>query len=66
MPLYGTLDITRDAAHLPTLANLDTEAWTLPKAGGSAWRWLTRLEDRLPPWTARWGAHLECVARRVG
>ena len=32
MPLYGTLDITRDAAHLPTLANLDTEAWTLPKA----------------------------------
>jgi hypothetical protein len=32
MPLYGTLDITRQAAHLPTLANLDTEAWTLPKA----------------------------------
>ena len=32
MPLYGTLDITREAAHLPTLANLDTEAWTLPKA----------------------------------
>lgn len=32
MPLYGTLDITRDAATLPTLANLDTEAWTLPKA----------------------------------
>jgi len=32
MPLYGTLDITQDAAHLPTLANLDTEAWALPKA----------------------------------
>src|SRR5690242_8340696 len=32
MPLYGTLDITRQAAHLPTLTNLDTEAWTLPKA----------------------------------
>jgi hypothetical protein len=32
MPLYGTLDITQNAKHLPTLANLDTEAWTLPKA----------------------------------
>lgn len=32
MPLYGTLDITRDAKRLPTLANLDTEAWALPKA----------------------------------
>ena len=32
MPLYGTLDITHKAAALPTLANLDTEAWTLPKA----------------------------------
>src|SRR5436309_11452928 len=32
MPLYGTLDITQDSKHLPTLANLDTEAWTLPKA----------------------------------
>src|SRR5437763_15246800 len=32
MPLYGTLDITQKAAALPTLANLDTEAWTLPKA----------------------------------
>ena len=32
MPLYGTLDITRDSKHLPTLADLDTEAWTLPKA----------------------------------
>jgi SAM-dependent methyltransferase len=39
-------------------------AWTLPKGGGTAWRWLTRVEDRLPPWTSRWGAHLECVARR--
>jgi hypothetical protein len=32
MPLYGTLDITQKAAALPTLPNLDTEAWTLPKA----------------------------------
>lgn len=32
MPLYGTLDITRNAKALPTLGNLDTEAWTLPKA----------------------------------
>src|SRR5260221_8761575 len=33
MPLFGTLDITEDAKRLPTLANLDTEAWPLPKAG---------------------------------
>src|SRR5262245_34199129 len=32
MPLYGTLDITEAPARLPTLPNLDTEAWTLPKA----------------------------------
>jgi Acetoacetate decarboxylase (ADC) len=32
MPLYGTLDITRNAKALPTLAHLETEAWTLPKA----------------------------------
>lgn len=32
MPLYGTLDITRDATALPTLDSLDTEAWTLPRA----------------------------------
>ena len=32
MPLYGTLDITQNAKALPTLANLDTEAWMLPKA----------------------------------
>src|ERR1700755_1488944 len=32
MPLYGTLDLTPVAKTLPTLANLDTEAWTLPKA----------------------------------
>jgi len=32
MPLYGTLDITQEPARLPTLANLDTEAWALPKA----------------------------------
>ena len=32
MPLYGTLDITQSPARLPTMPNLDTEAWTLPKA----------------------------------
>ena len=32
MPLYGTLDLTQSPARLPTLGNLDTEAWTLPKA----------------------------------
>ena len=32
MPLYGTLDITANAKALPTLGNLDTEAWALPKA----------------------------------
>ena len=32
MPLYGTPDITQAPARLPTLAHLDTEAWTLPKA----------------------------------
>ena len=32
MPLYGTLDITQNAKALPTLGNLDTEAWALPKA----------------------------------
>src|SRR3982751_2460832 len=32
MPLYGTLDITEPPARLPTLPNLDTESWALPKA----------------------------------
>ncbi|MCW5736595.1 MAG: acetoacetate decarboxylase family protein [Enhydrobacter sp.] len=32
MPLYGTFDITQSPARLPTLPNLDTEAWALPKA----------------------------------
>jgi SAM-dependent methyltransferase len=41
-------------------------AWTLPKGGATAWRQLSRMEDRLPPWTSRWGAHLEVVARRAG
>ncbi len=40
-------------------------AWTLPRVGRRAWLLSSSLEDRLPPaWTARWGAHLECVARR--
>jgi hypothetical protein len=32
MPLYGTLDLTTVAGKLPTLPNLDTEAWVLPRA----------------------------------
>jgi hypothetical protein len=32
MPLYGSLDLTANPATLPTLANLDTEAWALPRA----------------------------------
>lgn len=43
---------------------LSFAAWTLPRAGRRAWLWLSRAEDRLPSWTTRWGAHLECVARR--
>lgn len=43
---------------------LSFAAWTLPRAGRRAWLWLSRVEDRLPPWTSRWGAHLECVSRR--
>ncbi len=30
MPLYGTLELDRVVARLPRMANLDTEAWTLP------------------------------------
>jgi hypothetical protein len=32
MPLFGTLDLADVAARLPAVRNLDTEAWTLPKA----------------------------------
>ena len=32
MPLYGTLELAPEAADLPTLRDLDTEAWHLPKA----------------------------------
>jgi len=32
MPLYGSLDLTAVAQTLPTLPNLDTESWALPKA----------------------------------
>jgi hypothetical protein len=32
MPLYGSLDLTTVTKTLPTLANLDTESWALPKA----------------------------------
>jgi hypothetical protein len=32
MPLFGTLDVTPVVARLPMLRDLDTEAWTLPKA----------------------------------
>lgn len=40
-------------------------AWALPApVDRPAWHALTGLEDRLPPTLSRWGAHLECVARR--
>lgn len=32
MPLYGTLDLTEKPSALPTLADLDTESWALPRA----------------------------------
>jgi hypothetical protein len=32
MPLFGTLELAPIAARLPKLRDLDTEAWTLPKA----------------------------------
>lgn len=43
---------------------LSFAAWALPRSGRRAWLWLTGVEDRLPPWTSRWGAHVELVARR--
>ncbi|MDQ4069103.1 MAG: class I SAM-dependent methyltransferase [Actinomycetota bacterium] len=39
-------------------------AWALPAAGRPAWQALERLESRLPDGVSRWGAHLECLARR--
>ena len=40
-------------------------AWALPaRVDRPAWHVLTGIEDRLPPTLSRWGAHLECVARR--
>ena len=40
-------------------------AWALPAgADRRAWHALTKVEARLPPTLSRWGAHLECVARR--
>jgi SAM-dependent methyltransferase len=42
-------------------------AWVLPAgADRRAWDVLSALESRLPPALTRWGAHLECVARRPG
>lgn len=32
MPLFGTLDLARLTAQLPSLRDLDTEAWALPRA----------------------------------
>lgn len=43
-------------------------AWALPARGGidrRAWRALAAVEARLPPALSRYGAHLECVARRA-
>jgi SAM-dependent methyltransferase len=40
-------------------------AWALPApVDRPAWQALTGVEARLPPALSRWGAHLECVARR--
>lgn len=40
-------------------------AWALPAgADRRAWHALTSVEARLPAALSRWGAHLECVARR--
>lgn len=40
-------------------------AWVLPAgADRRAWQALSSLEARLPATLNRWGAHLECVARR--
>lgn len=40
-------------------------AWVLPAgADRRAWHLLSGLEERLPAGLSRWGAHLECVARR--
>lgn len=40
-------------------------AWALPApVDRPAWNALTGVEARLPPALSRWGAHLECVARR--
>jgi SAM-dependent methyltransferase len=42
-------------------------AWALPPgADRRAWHALNGLEGRLPATLSRWGAHLECVARRPG
>jgi SAM-dependent methyltransferase len=42
-------------------------AWALPAgADRRVWHALSGLEARLPPALNRWGAHLECVARRPG
>jgi len=40
-------------------------AWALPAGiDRRAWHALNAIEGRLPPSLNRWGAHLECVARR--
>lgn len=42
-------------------------AWALPAGFDRlAWHALAGLEARLPASLSRWGAHLECVARRPG
>jgi hypothetical protein len=44
---------------------LSFAAWALPApVDQRAWHALNAAEDRLPPSLRRWGAHLECVARR--
>jgi SAM-dependent methyltransferase len=44
---------------------LSFAAWVLPAgADRRAWHALSGMEARLPATLSRWGAHLECVARR--
>lgn len=43
---------------------LSFAAWALPVARRQAWVGLSALESRMPKGLGRWGAHVECVARR--
>jgi hypothetical protein len=44
MPLFGALDVSTVASAMPRMADLDTEAWTLPNAEILQLAWETGLE----------------------